>query len=113
MGDPVLTILLGEQGKIPASLRSAGLDFFVVDDGEGLQEKVLSVAGALRSKGFAADFNYKSQPLGKQLKDANKRGATCAVILRPGVLAVKNLRTGTQADVPADEFLRDPRKHLT
>jgi histidyl-tRNA synthetase len=112
MGDIVLGILLAEKGKVPPSLRSAGLDFFVADDGEGMLEKVLAVAGALRAKGFSADFNYKRQPLGKQLKDANKRGAKCAAIIRPGGVAVKNLRTGAQADVPAGEFLGDPGKYL-
>jgi len=112
MGDIVLGILLAEKGKVPASLRSAGLDFFVVDDGEGMLEKVLAVVGALRGKGLSADFNYKRQPVGKQLKDANKRGAKCAVILRAGTLGVKNLRSGQQADVPEEEFLRVPGKYL-
>ena len=112
MGDIVLGILLADKGKVPASLKSAGLDFFVMDDGEGMVEKVLATVGALRSKGLSADFNYKRQGVGKQLKDANKRGAKCAVIVRAGGLAVKNLKTGQQADVPQEEFLNEPGRFL-
>jgi histidyl-tRNA synthetase len=114
MGDMVLRILLEQKGKVPQSLQTAGLDFFVMDDGDGLLEKVLSAAGALRSKGLSADFNYKRQALGKQLKDANKRGAKCALIIRAGgAVAVKNLRTGEQSETTLEAFLIDPGKNIT
>ena len=112
MGDIVLGILLAEKGKVPPGLQRPGLDFFVIDDAEGMLEKVIETVAALRAKGFSADFSYKRQPVGKQLKDANRRGAGRAIILRPGAAAMKDLRSGEQADVPADDFLRDPGKYL-
>jgi len=112
MGDPVLSILLTEKGKVPESLRQAGQDFFVMDDGEGMLERVLAAVGALRAKGYVADYSYKRQPLGKQLRDANRRGARVAVILRAGSAAVKNLQTGDQQELDLAAFLADPGPFL-
>ena len=104
MGDVVLGILLAEKGKVP-DLRES-LEFFVIDGVDGAFEKVMEVVGALRAKGRAADFSYKRQPIGKQLKEANRRGARKALIVRAGRLAVKDLATGNQHDLPIEEFLR-------
>jgi histidyl-tRNA synthetase len=70
------------------------------------------MVGALRSKSLAADFSYKRQPLGKQLKEANRRGARCAVIIRSGTVSLKNLQTGQQSDVPLQEFMSEPARYL-
>lgn len=106
IGDVVLGILLEEKSKLPKLLET--LDFFVIDGEDGSLEQVLGVVGALRSKGLAADFSYKRQPIGKQLKEANKRGASKAVIVRRGGVAVRDLTTGKQQDRPTEEFLRNP-----
>jgi histidyl-tRNA synthetase len=107
MGDVVLGILLEEKGKVPAELRCGSLDFFVIDGADGLLEKVIGLAGALRAKGWSADYSYKRQALGKQLKEANRRGARGALILQAGGdnLAVKDLRTGNQKETRAAEFV--------
>ncbi len=108
MGDVVLGILLEEKGKLPADLRNPRLDFFVVDGLEGQLGKVLEVVGALRRAGLSADFSYKSQPVGKQLKEANRRGAARAAIVKQDVVTVKNLSSGVQQDRPLAEFLDKP-----
>ena len=108
MGDAVLRILLEQRGKLPSTLRSGQLEFFVVADGTGMQQQVISVVGALRAKGLSADFSYKQQALGKQLKEANRRGAKRAVIVREAGVAVKDLKTGQQQDRATDEFLARP-----
>ncbi len=105
MGDLVLSILLDEKGKTPQLTRE--LDFFVIDDGAGCEE-VLKTVGALRSLGLAADFRYNPQAVGKQLKEANRRGAKLAAILKAGVVAVKDLASGVQKDYSPEVFLADP-----
>jgi histidyl-tRNA synthetase len=109
MGDVVLGILLQEKGKVPASVLAQGLDFYVID-GEGCSlETVIRVVGALRAKGRSADFSYKRQPTGKQLKEANRRGARKAVIVRAdGGLAVKDLATGEQKEGSVESLLGAP-----
>jgi len=104
MGDVVLGILLEEKGRLPELARR--LDFFVVDADEGSFDRALAVAGALRAAGFSADFSYRRQPIGKQLKAANRCGAARAAIVRGDTVAVKDLATGEQGpERPVEEFL--------
>ncbi len=105
MGDVVLGILLDEKGKLPQLSRE--LDFFVIDDGAG-PDQVLKTVGALRGLGLAADFRYKPQAVGKQIKEANRRGAKLVAILKDGCVAVKNLASGVQNDYSLEAFLADP-----
>jgi len=106
MGDVVLGILLDEKGRLPASAQR--LEFFVLDDPPDQLDRVLAVAGVLRAKGLSADFSYKRQNVGKQLKEANRRGAERAVIVRGETVAVKNLATGQQVERTMAEFLDRP-----
>ncbi len=108
MGDVVLGILLEEKGKIPEL--SQKLDYFVIDGEAGTFDRVLEVVGALRGKGLSAEFSYKRQAVGKQLKEANRRGAERAVIIREGGVAVKDMGTGNQSDRALDDFLSDPNR---
>ena len=76
--------------------------------------ELLQTVSALRGRGVAADFSYKRQAVGKQLKDANRRGARYAVIVHgDGRLGIKNLATGQQTDVPAQDLLAEPKRHMT
>ncbi len=109
MGDMVLGIVLEERGQIPAGLAEQKLDYFVIDGEEGAFEAVLAVVGALRGRGVSADFSYARRPIGKQLKDANRRGAARAAIVRGDTVSVKDLATGEQQDRPLAEFLADLR----
>jgi len=105
MGDVVLGILLEEKGKVPQAVRSQPLDFFVIDGQEGAFQQVQRVVGALRARGLTADFSYKRQPIGKQLREANRRGARAAVIVREDRVAVKDMATGDQNDLGLEDFL--------
>ena len=106
MGDVVLGILLEERGKLPETLKAASLDVFVIDDRPELAELVFQTVGALRRAGRAADFSYKRQNVGKQLKEANKRGARQAVIIKSAdLVALKDLATGEQVEMSMTEFL--------
>jgi histidyl-tRNA synthetase len=106
MGDVVLGILLAEKAKLPALCRQ--IEYFVIEADEAARTKVLEVVGALRRAGLSADFNYRPQTLGKQLKAANRRGATRAVIVRPGGITVKDLSSGAQRDTTLAELLKAP-----
>ncbi|MCK4625747.1 MAG: histidine--tRNA ligase [Phycisphaerae bacterium] len=110
MGDAVLEILLAEKEKLPDL--SAGLDCFVIDGDGNLLDKVLEVVGRLRQGGIAADFSAKRQAVGKQFKEANRRNARYAAILRADGIGVKNLATGEQTDVPIGEFLKKPSAYM-
>ncbi len=104
MGDVVLSILLEEKGKLPEL--QALLDFFVVADDGAELERILEAAGKLRAQGKATEFAYSKRSVTKQLKEANKRGAKYALIVRPDGLSVKDLASGQQEDVTLDELLR-------
>jgi len=106
MGDVVLGILLAEKGKLPALGRQ--IEYFVIEADEASRPKVLEVVGALRHAGLSADFNYRPQALGKQLKAANRRGASHAVIVRPDGITVKDLSSGAQRDTTLAELLKAP-----
>jgi histidyl-tRNA synthetase len=102
MGDVVLGILLEEKGKLP---NLAGqLDYFVID-GDGELRPVLDLLSKLRSRGLMADFSYARRAVGKQLKEANRRGARYALIVNSETLAVKDLQSGEQTDTTLERFL--------
>ena len=109
MGDVVLGILLEEKGKLPAALAagSAGL----LRDRRRPASRNCSPRcwrwwGPCAQRAVAADFSYKRQALGKQLKDANQRGAAQGGN-RPGAdsVAVKDLATGQQQEMTIAQFL--------
>ncbi len=110
MGDPVLSILLEEKGKLPELV--AGVDCFVIDGAEGTFPQALEAVGALRRAGIAADYSYARSTVGKQLKEANRRNARQAVILFDQTVGVKDLQSGQQQDVPKEDFLSQPGKYL-
>ena len=103
MGDVVLAILLEEKGKLPDLPGS--LEYYVIDDTPEVFEMVMKLVGALRRKNRSAEFSYPRRAVGKQLKEANKRGAKRAVIVRQDMVAVKDLETGDQEDISIAEFL--------
>ncbi len=103
MGDVVLGILLEEKGKLPPLTPT--LDFFLVD-GEGAFEPMMQLLTEIRSRGWAADFSYKRQATGKQLNQANKRGAKAAMIVKSAqAVSIKNLASGAQKDTDTATLL--------
>ena len=103
MGDVVLGILLEEHGKVPSL--AGRLDYFVIDAEGATLEQVVSLAGRLRQAGRSADFSYRRQGTGKQLKEANRRGARFAVIVGPDGLSVKDLVSGEQTQTSIEQLL--------
>lgn len=107
MGDVVLGILLEEKGKVPDFVRSRRLDYFVIDGQDGTHQSALQVVGDLRQKGHSADFSYARRSVGKQLKEANKRGAKKVVIVRADGITLKDMSAGEQSDMSLEAFLKN------
>lgn len=106
MGDVVLGILLEERNLLPDMGMS--MDFFVVDAEKDSFPQAMQLVSWLRQAGYIADYSFKRQNIGKQLKQATRRGARAAVIVGPEGLSVKNLSTGQQVEMTPDAFQGNP-----
>lgn len=119
MGDCVLEILLQQKGllNVPSHRQ---LDYFVAsvpnpdivfeaEGGRTPEQEAVKLVAQLRSKGYRADFTYEAGGLGKQLKRAAERGAKACIIIgeefKENKLAVKDMATGKQELVDAEQFL--------
>lgn len=114
MGDAPVLGLLEDLAKLP-DLHDQ-LDVFLIDADRELFAKVLAFASTLRRHGLAVDFSYKRAAVAKQFKQAAARGARYAIVVGSEYtdrqqLTVKNLTSGHQQTVPADQLLADP-SHL-
>jgi histidyl-tRNA synthetase len=108
MGDVVLAELLKARGLAPAS--AAEVDVFVAAVTAEDVPWALALAHELRDAGFACEFALGGQPLGKQLKLADSRGAGRAIVVGPderarGEVIVKDLAANTQRAVARDDLL--------
>ena len=108
IGDCVLAILLEEKGLLKPEPQK--LDYFVACVVPALsQEDAVKLVAKLRTKGYSADFSYKFTNLSKQLKLASERNAKKCIIIgeefKNNELVVKDMATGQQELVDADEFL--------
>ena len=115
MGDAPILELLKELGKLPEF--SGSLDVFVIDAGEDMFPKAITITNKLRQAGFSCDHSYKRQAVGKQFKQAASRGAYYAIVVgrelnERNELSIKNLRTGQQQAINATDFLAKPRTFL-
>ncbi len=106
MGDVVLGILL-EKKQLVGDLADR-VDVFVADADSELFGDVISLVGRLRSSGLAAEFSYKRQNIGKQLKQADRRGARKAIILGPDGAVIKDMASGEQTACDIEAILADP-----
>jgi len=108
--DVVILDLLNDLGRLPASAKvTSRLDYFVIDAEMSLFPVVIELTARLRRAGHGAEFSYRRQAIGKQLKQASTRQAAKAVIVGAEyrdrkALVVKNLATGQQSEVPLDGF---------
>jgi len=103
MGDVVLGELLAERGLLPAA--PASIDAFVAAVTPDDLAEALGLAHALRERGVRTEYPLGAQPIGKQLKLADARGARLAVVVGPddraaGVVQLKDLAAKTQRAVP-------------
>ncbi len=109
IGDCVLAILLEEKGLLDKQLSSPQPDYFVAFTDKQFFPKAIELTAKLRTKGFAANFDYKSANLSKQLKQASAQNARKCIIIgsefENNELVIKDMTTGKQELVDYDEFL--------
>ncbi len=84
------------------------LDVFFVTLSEEARIPAMRLAGALRGEGISADLDFGGRGMRAQFKQADRAGATYAVILgedelAQGVLTVRNMASGEEQKVPAAE----------
>jgi histidyl-tRNA synthetase len=108
MGDCVLEILLRDKGLLEKQLPQGQIEYFVVCVDESFKEAAVKITMDLRSKGFAANFSYKSTKLGKQLKQASESNAKKCIIIgeefKDRILVIKDMATGRQEEMEQDKF---------
>ena len=111
MGDCVLEILLREKKLLEKQLNKQKLFCFVACADESYKDAAVQIAMKIRSKGFAANFSYKANKLSKQLKQASEQNVQKCIIIgdefKDNKLVVKDMVSGKQELVDADEFLTD------
>lgn len=105
MGDVVLGELLRDRGLLPAA--AAAIDVFVAAVTPDDVPHVLALARRLRDAGLRTEYALVPQALGKQLKLADARSATHAIVVGPddrarGEVMLKHLRAPGQASVRLD-----------
>lgn len=115
MGDVVLTELLRDRSLLPDT--SPVVDVFLVAMGEEQRPLLLRIAQALRAAGLSVLYPLRGAGVGKQLKEADARGARHAIILGPdevarGAVTVRPMTGGEQAEVPLERLLAEPRAVL-
>ncbi len=108
MGDVVLGELLKERGATPKASTELGV-FLIAVGGDDLPT-MLQLAHALRERGISVEYGLRHAGVRKQLELASARGAARAVIVGPeerasGNAVVRDLRTGTEAQVPLRQLL--------
>lgn len=81
MGDVVLGELLKDRGLLPST--DLRLDVFVATVTDEDRADALALVHQLRDAGISVEYALASQALGKQLKQADARGARCAVVIGP------------------------------
>jgi len=110
IGDSVLAILLEEKGLLKPKPQE--LDYFVACVAPALSEKdAVKLVAELRTKGYSADFSYKSASLSRQLKQASARNAKKCIIIgdefKNNELVVKDMATSKQELVKLDRFFAE------
>ena len=105
MGDVVLTNLLEDKGLLPEHLGDRP-DAFVMATDDAAANQVAPIVAQLRRAGRHARMSYKTtRSVGKLLKDAEKTRARFAVLVSADGLELKDLASGEQQTVAADDLV--------
>ena len=103
-------IACDDEGVFPAP--APEVDVFVVDTTGGVE--ALQITAALRSLGIGADRAYENRSMKRQMKGADRSGATVAVIigsneLEAGTVVVRPLRAERNLDADGNPVSNDVR----
>jgi histidyl-tRNA synthetase len=92
--------------------KKANLDVFLVTLAPEARIPAIRLAGALREEGISTDLDYAGRGLRAQFKQADRVGASYAVILgedelAQGVATVRDMASGGELKVPVAEGAKD------
>ena len=92
--------------------KEPSLEVFVVTLGQEARIPAMRLAGALREEGISADVDYGGRGMRAQFKQADRVGATYAVILgeeelAQGVITLRDMASGEEQKVPVAEGPKD------
>lgn len=109
MGDMVIEVVLKQYGSLPALTPNQAQVLVVTFDEQTVQAS-LALAAELRAAGLRVEWYPRPDRLPKQLKYADRMGVPLTAILGPEELeedrvAVKDMRSGEQQDVPRAEVV--------
>ena len=84
---------------------------FITVDSDETRLKGIALARRLRHKGITVKMDHLTNKLGKQMGRASRSGAHFAVIigsreLEQGIVGLKNLLDGSQAELTVDELVQ-------
>jgi histidyl-tRNA synthetase len=107
-----LLVVLEERGMMPGS--SQGVEVLVTLMDETHRPHAAAAAAQLRDAGLRVELILDLQKLGKQFKHADALGARWVLTIGPseaaaGVVALKDLSTGEQHQVPLADVIRRAR----
>ena len=110
MGDVVLGELLRDRGLAPQAAPSC--DYFMIWVRAEQRATALDTAHRLREAGRSVMYAYRTQAVGRQLRQAARSGAARAVIIGPdevaaGAATVRDLATGRQETLSLETLLAD------
>ncbi|GAG87974.1 unnamed protein product, partial [marine sediment metagenome] len=110
IGDCVLEILLKEKRLLKPKPHQ--LDYFVAFTDKQFFQKAIEITTKLRRAGLAANFDYKSANLSKQLKQASAQSAQKCIIIGAELsennqLVVKDMTTGQQELIELNKFFAE------
>lgn len=108
MGDMVVEVVLEELELLPDQRRLVPAEVIVTVFDEKTLLPSFQLAAELRKHGLRVVTYPEADKLGKQFRHADRIGSKLAVILGPeelaqGTVAVKNLKTREQIDLPREE----------
>lgn len=109
MGDVTLVDLLDSKSLMPEYLQRP--EFTAIIGGADERDAALADAAQLRSLGYQVEYPLKTPSFGKQFKAANQSGARFALIygseeLERGIVKVRDLASGNEAELPRDQFIQ-------
>jgi histidyl-tRNA synthetase len=115
MGDVVLTELLRDRNLLPET--GPRVDVFIVIMSDEHRPLLLRLAQAFRAARRSVIYTLKPGSVGKQLKEANARGAEHVVLLATdevarGIALLRSMSTGEQTEVSIEELIAEPGKLL-
>ena len=87
-----------------------GLDLFVLVPGPASERAAARLLREARAAGIGADIDPRGGSMKSQMKRADRLGAAVVAILRKreiaaGVVSIKDMRTGDQAEVPSGDAI--------